>query len=113
MFSSAIREHLAAAVLRSGSDGLAFPSPSGGFIDHSMFRRRVWLPAMTRLNMEGVRFHDLRHTYASTLIATGATPPLVAAMLGHSSPAVTLDVYANFWDSQKDGLADRIAAVAS
>lgn len=113
VFSSAIRDTLAATILRSGSDGLAFPAPSGGFIDHSMFRRRAWLPAMERLGMAGVRFHDLRHTYASTLIATGATPPLVAAMLGHSSPAVTLDVYANYWNSQMEGLADRIAAVAS
>jgi len=113
IFSSAIRDTLAATILRSDSDRLAFPSPSGGFIDHSMFRRRAWLPAMAELDMEGVRFHDLRHTYASTLIATGATPPLVAAMLGHSSPAVTLDVYANFWDGQREGLADRMAAVAS
>jgi integrase len=60
VFSSGIREQLAAAILRSESSGLVFPSPSGGFIDHSMFRRRVWLPAMRQLDMEGVRFHDLR-----------------------------------------------------
>ena len=58
VFSSAIREPLTEAILRAGRNGLAFPPPSGGFIDHSMFRRRAWLPTMTRLNMEGVRFHD-------------------------------------------------------
>ena len=41
-----------------------------------------------------IRIHDLRHTYASHLVAAGTDIETVAALLGHSRPSFTLDVYA-------------------
>ena len=41
------------------------------------------------------RVHDLRHLHASVLLAAGQPVPLVAARLGHASPAVTMSVYAH------------------
>ena len=41
-----------------------------------------------------MRFHDLRHTYASLLIDQGENLKYIQTQLGHSSPTVTLNVYA-------------------
>src|SRR3989449_11341431 len=40
-----------------------------------------------------MRFHDLRHTYASLLIAQGAHPKYIQTQLGHASIQTTLDRY--------------------
>lgn len=45
--------------------------------------------AREKVGLEGVRFHDLRHTYASWLIQGGAMPTAVRDLLGHSSLSVT------------------------
>jgi len=45
--------------------------------------------------MTGLRFHDLRHTHASQLLRAGVNPKIVAARLGHSNVAMTMNVYAH------------------
>ena len=45
-----------------------------------------------------LRFHDLRHTYASLLIAQGLNIVFVSRQLGHSSPRFTLDIYGGLFD---------------
>ena len=42
-----------------------------------------------------IRLHDLRHTFATHLIANGADIITVSKLLGHASPSITLDIYAN------------------
>ncbi len=42
-----------------------------------------------------IRFHDLRHTYASLLIEQGENIKYIQSQFGHSSPTVTLNVYAH------------------
>ena len=46
----------------------------------------------------GIRFHDLRHTYASIMIAQGENVVYVSRQLGHSTPAITLGIYAHLID---------------
>jgi integrase len=41
-----------------------------------------------------MRFHELRHTYASLLLAQGVEPRVIMELLGHSMIGTTLDVYA-------------------
>jgi integrase len=55
----------------------------------------AWRLARTRVTglPEGFRFHDLRHFYASLLIASGADVKVVQSGLRHSSAVTTLDVY--------------------
>jgi integrase len=43
-----------------------------------------------------VRFHDIRHTYASQLISRGANIKYVSTQMGHSSIDITLDYYAKY-----------------
>jgi len=45
-----------------------------------------------------LRFHDLRHTYASLLIAQGVNVAFVSRQLGHASITTTLNVYAHLFD---------------
>jgi integrase len=53
-----------------------------------------------------VRFHDLRHTCATLLLAQGAHPRLVQELLGHASSSITLDIYSHVLPGMNDGLAD-------
>lgn len=52
------------------------------------FYRRVWMPAVDKAGLKGLRWHDLRHTFASRLAMSGATPNTIAALLRHSSLAL-------------------------
>ncbi len=51
---------------------------------------------------EGLRPHDLRHSYASALIAAGESVKTVQLRLGHASAMVTLDVYGHLWPDSED-----------
>ena len=52
-----------------------------------------------RAELGKLRFHDLRHTFASLLIAEGLNVVFVSRQMGHASPDITLRVYAHVWDS--------------
>jgi len=55
-----------------------------------------------------VTAHALRHTAASLAISAGANVKVVQRMLGHASAAMTLDVYADLFDDDLTGVADRL-----
>jgi integrase len=73
--------------------GLVFCSSDGKPIDPDNFVHRVWARVLRRAELRRIRFHDLRHTYASLLIAQGAHPKYIQAQLGHASIQTTLDRY--------------------
>jgi integrase len=58
-------------------------------------------PALTRAGLRPLRWHDLRHTFASLLIAGGANITFVSRQLGHSSSQITLGVYAHLLDREE------------
>jgi integrase-like protein len=57
-----------------------------------------------------IRWHDLRHTFASLLIAAGEHPKLVSEQLGHSSIAITMDRYGHLFDQSYSDASDRLEA---
>ena len=60
--------------------------------------RRDWFDAaVERAGYEGTTPHDLRHTFASVAIASGASIKAVQSALGHHSAAFTLDVYGHMF----------------
>jgi integrase len=61
-----------------------------------------WRRARTRAGCPAVRLHDLRHFYASGLIAEGCDVVTVQRALGHRSATVTLSTYAHLWPSAED-----------
>ena len=73
--------------------GLVFCRADGKPIEPDNFIKREWARALRRANLRRIRFHDLRHTYASLLIAQGAHPKYIQAQLGHASIQTTLDRY--------------------
>ncbi|MGV9783917.1 tyrosine-type recombinase/integrase [Nocardia farcinica] len=52
--------------------------------------------------------HQLRHTAASLMIASGAHVKTIQRQLGHKSAAMTLDNYGHLFDDDLDGVADRM-----
>jgi integrase len=87
--AAALAEHLA-TYSQPGPDGLVFTSTEGGLLRRSNFQRRVWRPATRAVGLEGLRFHDLRHTSATLSIAAGASTRELMARMGHSSSAAAL-----------------------
>jgi integrase len=83
--------------------GLVFPTPNGGVWRKDNFMARVYRPAVRRAQLEPLRFHDLRHTYAALMVAAGAHPKLLQAQLGHTSINVTLNTYGHLFP---DAFAD-------
>lgn len=92
-------------VLRSG---LVFPTPLGEPIRRSNFGRRVWAPAIQSLGLDGLRFHDLRHTAVAMAISQGAHPKALQQRMGHSSVTVTLDRYGHLYDGLDAQVADAL-----
>jgi integrase len=85
----ALAEHLS-RYAEVGPDGLVFAVERGGPIRRSNFTRRVWIPATRAAGVEGLRFHDLRHTAATLAVAAGASTRELMVRMGHSSSAAAL-----------------------
>ena len=66
--------------------------------------------AASDAGLEGLRFHDLRHTHASLMLAEGVHLKVVSERLGHSSIAITADTYSHVQPTVQRGAADRFAA---
>jgi hypothetical protein len=57
------------------------------------------------------RFHDLRHYFASLLIASGLDVKVVQARLRHASAKTTLDTYGHLWPDKDESSRAAVAAV--
>jgi integrase len=93
--------------------GLVFPSPRGEILNDDNFRHRVFRPAVRRSRLAGLRFHDLRHTYAALMVAAGAHPKYLQAQMGHSSIRVTLDLYGHLFPDANRGVLDSLDALTA
>ena len=74
---------------------LVFPNKAENPINHNNLVNRHFNPALKAAGLPKIRFHDLRHTYASLLIEQGENIKYIQSQLGHSSPSVTLNIYAH------------------
>jgi integrase len=79
---------------RYPSPELVFTNTAGGPVGRTSFRTRVWKPALRRAGLpERLRFHDLRHSYATWLVSEGVPPNVVQAIMGHEDVTTTLGIY--------------------
>jgi integrase len=82
------------------ADGLAssewiFCDTCGGQLRRSNVIRNSFKPILKRAQLRNIRFHDLRHTSATLLLAQGIHPKIVQERLGHSQISLTLDTYSH------------------
>jgi integrase len=128
-----------------GPSGEIFTNQAGGPPRRSLFRSRVWRPALVRAGLlggvaetgldkwqvrwrdneglewlaefatereavahvakkatGGMRFHDLRHSYATHLVTKGVPITDIQAVMGHERPSTTLNLYTHKWMTGRD-----------
>ena len=96
----ALHEHLD----KYAGDTWLFPSPvySDTSIHRSTLHITYWKPLLKKAGLpQEIRFHDLRHSAASLLIAEGVPVPVVSQLLGHADSSITLRVYAHLLKDQQ------------
>lgn len=93
----AIMEHLRRWPPPDGQDDLLVRTVMGRPVWPQTFHSRIWRTATTGAGLPGVRFHQLRHFYASALIRAGESVKTVQAALGHASAVETLQIYVGLW----------------
>jgi len=74
---------------------LVFPNKRGNPLGNGEMLKYQFHPAIKKASLSPIRFHDLRHTYASLLIEQGENIKYIQSQLGPTSPTVTLNVYAH------------------
>jgi integrase len=74
---------------------LVFPDCQGRPINGKNLLRAYFRPHLAHAGLPLIRFHDLRHTAATLLLGRGVNPKVVSEMLGHSTIAITLDIYSH------------------
>ena len=97
---------------KSGGSQYVFPSPTGGPISpdsvlHMLHR------VLKRSGLSKVRFHDLRHTFATLALQNGVDIKTVSGMLGHYSAGFTLDTYTHVTTSAKREAANTMGSILS
>jgi integrase len=107
----AMWEHKARMLAEGHLDGPVFCDSRGGFLRKSNFIRQVFKPLLTRAELPDIRFHDLRHTAATLLLAQGVHPKIVQERLGHAQISLTLDTYSHVLPSMGQEAAAKLDGV--
>ena len=97
---------------KTGDGPWVFPSPTGGPISpdsvlHMLHR------VLKRAGLPRVRFHDLRHTFATLALQNGVDVKTVSGMLGHFSAGFTLDTYAHVTTASQRQAAKTMGGILS
>jgi integrase len=90
-----------------GETDYVFPSSTGTPLDGRNVDRKLFQPTRRRAGLS-LRFHDLRHTFASILIAQGEHPKKISEQLGHASIAITIDRYGHLFDRSYSDVSDAL-----
>ena len=116
---AALRSHRSRQLqdrLAAGSEwqdlDFVFCTQAGGPLD-SRNVTRDFQRALTKAGLPHMRFHDLRHSCASLLLAQGVHPRVVMETLGHSQIALTMNTYSHVIPALQREAADRMQAALS
>lgn len=100
-----------AEVLRNGWGKVpewVFCNEDGGPLDGDNLRHRVFYKLLEKAGLRRIRFHDLRHTFASLLLQQNESPTYVKEQLGHASIQVTVDIYGHLIPGANRQAVDRL-----
>jgi integrase len=88
-------------------NGLVFPTEDGSIWRPDNFTS-AFVTLAERAGLKGIRFHDLRHSHASQLLRHGVHPKVVQERLGHSSIAMTMDIYSHLLPGMQEEAAQKV-----
>lgn len=97
--------------VRAAIEGNPWVFPGDGDDGHVTTIRSFWAAICKRSGIKGVRIHDIRHTFASLLVSSGESLPVVGALLGHTQ-AKTTSRYAHLLDDPLRAAAEKVAKLA-
>jgi integrase len=92
---------------KAGPSPFLFPSTDG---KPQAGLKRFWRTICRDAQLDGVRTHDLRHTFASVLASSGLSLPIIGQLLGHSQPGTTAR-YAHLLDDPLRAATERAGAI--
>jgi len=87
---------------------LVFANDAGEAMNYSNMVQRHFFKGLKKAEIPRIRFHDLRHSYASLLLHQGENIKYIQTQLGHSSPTVTLNVYSHLMKKENQEAACRL-----
>lgn len=87
---------------------LVFPNENRKPMSALNMYNRKFLPALKKAGLRRIRFHDLRHTYASIQIDLGANSKYLQKQMGHSSIKITMDIYGHLMKDVNKEAASRL-----
>ncbi len=88
-----------------------FCTPLGGPIRRAAFHKNQFKPLLAAAGLPDCRFHDLRHTSATLMLAAGVHPKVMQERLGHSDINITLDIYSHVMPAMQQDAADKLGAM--
>lgn len=103
------QERLAAGAAWQDTEGHVFTDGEGKPVRPDYLPRRL-IRLAKEAGVRPIRFHDLRHTYATIALEAGEHPKVVSERLGHSTVAITLDTYSHVTHALAAEAASRIAS---
>jgi integrase len=103
-----MEEHKKRMAAEGHGDTWVFCDTAGNPLRKSNVMRRSFVPLLTKAKLPRIRFHDLRHTAATLLMAQGVHPKVVQERLGHSQVNLTLDVYSHVLPSLQEEAASKL-----
>jgi len=110
--SPVLQNHLMNTEETTGrSASLIFTNKAGNPVNGQNLVTRVFHPALKNAGVKRIRFHDLRHTYATLMISAGCNIKVLQRQMGHSSIQTTLDTYAHLLPEAAEGVASRLDEV--
>lgn len=108
---TALRNHRNRQAAQPHPKAWVFSDRNGGPLRKNNLLRRSFRPLLTKAKLPKIRFHDLRHTAATLLLAQGIHPKVVQERLGHATVAITLDIYSHVLPSMQREAADSLDAI--
>ena len=103
-----LEQHRSASAFAAHTD-FVFASQQGTPLHWRNVARRALQPALKNAGLNHLRWHDLRHTFASLLISEGANIVYVSRQLGHGSSDITLRCYSHLFDRAEHAQRSREA----
>jgi integrase len=96
---AALKKKRQEEALKRGSNEISewvWANEKGQRIDIGNIKANSFKRVLRKAGLRDIRYHDLRHTFASQLLCSGANILYVSQQLGHANPGVTMKIYAKW-----------------